>query len=424
MAYGKKEATFATDGFIIYKGFRIRRIAQKTGNTFEVDLGKKSGKHIRKRFSDTAGLSGIQAAKNFAEKMEVSAENEGRKAWNFTEAQRKDAVRAQGLLKGRKVTLTQAVQSYLENTRTVAYSDSTAALIDMYVEEQEARKDLRPRSLSDIKKFMAALQLGLGHMAVGAISETNVTEWLDDCDFAPTSRYNHRRYARGFFLWCADKKLIDRSPIKKCVAPQKEVPEIYTVAQTKAIMDAALSFASKEVLRWEGTERVAVYRAEIVSYLAIALFAGVRPKEIMRLRHSDLDFDAGEIIITSATSKTKKARRVTISPNLAKYLIPYRQEGDGLLFPLSETSLVRWRTKVFTLAGVTHLQDGARHSFATYFLAGHSMDDTIVQMGHTDTKVLFSNYHGLAVNRKTQAKKYFAISPDKGTLIQFKEKVA
>lgn len=70
----------------------------------------------------------------------------------------------------------------------------------------------------------------------------------------------------------------------------------------------------------------------------------------------------------------------------------------------------RWRA-IFNELDIKFIQDGARHSFATYYLAQNTMDDTIQELGHTDTKMLFKHYRGLAKNRKKQAKAYFNIAP-------------
>jgi hypothetical protein len=45
------------------------------------------------------------------------------------------------------------------------------------------------------------------------------------------------------------------------------------------------------------------------------------------------------------------------------------------------------------------------------------MDDTIQELGHTDTKMLFKHCRGLAKNRKAQATAYFNIVPETGSKV-------
>lgn len=99
--------------------------------------------------------------------------------------------------------------------------------------------------------------------------------------------------------------------------------------------------------------------------------------------------------------------------------VEHRKES-GLVFPFSETSLSRWRRKVHKKAEVTSIQDGARHSFATFHLALNPMEDTMQELGHTTSQMLFRHYRGLAKNRKVKANEYFLIVP-KNEQFRFKK---
>jgi len=61
----------------------------------------------------------------------------------------------------------------------------------------------------------------------------------------------------------------------------------------------------------------------MILYLAIGLFAGVRPLEIQRLQKQD--FTEQYIEITAAKAKTRKRRLVSLSNNLKGWL---RLGGD------------------------------------------------------------------------------------------------
>ena len=61
----------------------------------------------------------------------------------------------------------------------------------------------------------------------------------------------------------------------------------------------------------------------MIPYLAIGLFAGVRPLEIQRLQQQD--FTDQYIEITAANAKTRKRRLVSLSNNLKLWL---RLGGD------------------------------------------------------------------------------------------------
>ena len=65
-------------------------------------------------------------------------------------------------------------------------------------------------------------------------------------------------------------------------------------------------------------------------------------------------------------------------------------------------------------AGIKWPSNAARHSFASYHLAlQQDAAKTALQLGHTNTAVLFQHYRELA--RPEDAEAYFAITPDKVT---------
>ena len=80
-------------------------------------------------------------------------------------------------------------------------------------------------------------------------------------------------------------------------------------------MTKAVEYAAEPVRRWVGKKETTVYHSEIVPYLAIGFFAGLRPDEIRRLRWQDIDFTAKEIHVNADTSKTSTERTVQVAPH-------------------------------------------------------------------------------------------------------------
>jgi integrase len=149
--------------------------------------------------------------------------------------------------------------------------------------------------------------------------------------------------------------------------------------------------------------------SEVLPYIAIGLFAGLRRAEIERLDWSEIDFESGHIEVTAEKSKSKLANRfITLQPNLRAWLMPYRklrgyvapQENFQPLFNQSRKA-----------AGITDWPDnGLRHSFASYHLA-HFKDakGLALEMGHVDSGVLFNHYRALV--KPKEADRYWRIKP-------------
>ena len=147
-------------------------------------------------------------------------------------------------------------------------------------------------------------------------------------------------------------------------------------------------------------------------YLAIGFFAGLRPAELQGLTWADVDLKSKLIRVMPEVAKTRRARSVEITPNLAKWLRRYRHQNGAAVVPPYVT-MRRWRRKVGLACGLgTWPQDVMRHCFATYYLETHDVQSTIRQLGHTSPTVLYDNYRGLTTRK--EAEKFWRIIPRVG----------
>ena len=397
------KATIGKDGYEICAGFRIRVITTATGERFQVDLGKKSGKHVRKTFEF---LDGDKGARDWAHRKRIEVDNKGISSLRFSDDQKTDAVEALALLKEFNANLRQAAAFFVKHHAKVNRSNGFGALVEQYSAEQTARvekKTLRLRSAKDAEKRLGPFKAAWERLGVGTIEAKDIDGLLDLHGYTGINRQNYKRHLSGFFNWAIRNGKTNSNPVQQTVQVRitKETPEIYTLNQVEAILRKA-----EEI------------RPVLVPYLAIAFFAGIRPEEILRLCWQDIDLKIGEIHIRAGMSKTHSARLVHISENLKAWLVKYRQSGNVFIY--SGTSLNRQRAKLMKAAKVEVISDGARHTFATFHLALHGLDETLQELGHTSPAMLFKHYRGLAKNRKEQAQKFFAIEPGTETrLIQF-----
>ncbi|MDD3275431.1 MAG: tyrosine-type recombinase/integrase [Kiritimatiellales bacterium] len=391
-------ATFKQDKFEIHYGFRIRLQETAAGKRYQVDLGRKSGRHVRKTCKTKDEAIG------WAHKKSVEAGNKGITALRFSDEKKTDAVEALFLLKEFGVNLRTAAKFYAKHHQKVDETNGFGALVERYIQKKERdlkNNELRPRSFDEIQKWLKPCKEQFGHMAIDAVEPKDIDDFMDERGMLGTSRINQKRYLGGFYNWAMRTGKATANPVKRTrpVSTESHTPDIYTPSEAQEI------FCKAQELR-----------PELVPYLAVAFFAGVRPEEITRLNWQDMDLNLGEIHIRAEQSKTRSARIVTVPDNLKAWLLKYR-EKDGKVFPYSATTLKRWRTKVYQKAGVASIQDGARHTFATFCFALEGLDETLHRLGHTDSKMLQRHYKGLAQNRKAQAEKFFKIMPSTETKV-------
>jgi integrase len=177
---------------------------------------------------------------------------------------------------------------------------------------------------------------------------------------------------------------------------------------------AAESARAKEIesavgiLSVEETARLLESAApEVVPYLAIGAFAGLRRAELERLDWREVDLQSGLIEVTAAKAKSARRRFVRIQPNLGRWLQPHAQLS-GSVVPPNYRELLNTAREA---AGIVDWpQNALRHSFASYHLA-HFNDAAALalELGHTNSNLVFQHYRQLV--KPKQAERYWKIAP-------------
>lgn len=379
-------------------GFAIRKLKKYGRTMYQSDLGRKSGTHIRREFHTLA------EARNFNRQAKLERDRVGIEALNFSEQQKDDATQALALLKDYNTNLRKAAKFYIKHHRKVTKNNDFSGLIERYLKLQKQRLatgDIRPDYFRDIKARLTPYSEYFSGQAIESIEATDLDAFMNELSFKGTNRKNYIRNLNAFYNWVIKQGLPIGNPIPSLepVKTIKKTPEIYLPEQVSELFAEALSSHPK-----------------LIPFFSMAFWGGIRPEEIKRLTWADVDFENGEIHIKPEDSKTHSGRYVHISPNFNAWLHA-TPIGDGLIFPYSQSSLTRWRKEVHEATGIKAINDGARHTFATFHYALHGLDDTMQELGHTDSKMLFTHYRGLIKNRKTQAENFFAINPQSNTVI-------
>ena len=159
-------------------------------------------------------------------------------------------------------------------------------------------------------------------------------------------------------------------------------------------------------------------RADMLPYIALGAFAGLRPSEISGiagerdgLLWSDIDLAGGHIRIRrDVAGKTARPRVIDLHPTLAEWLAPFAQGGK-------KTVAYRNAARILTDANlegewiVPWPQDGLRHSFASYYYAmSRDLKATAHQSGNSEAIVL-AHYNN--PRSREEAELWFALTPAK-----------
>lgn len=135
--------------------------------------------------------------------------------------------------------------------------------------------------------------------------------------------------------------------------------------------------------------------------VALLLYAGIRPDaesgEIARLDWENVG--KAEIDVPPETSKTGTDRIIPIQPVLRRALKGHPKEGTVIPANWKRT----W-ARIRKDAGIGHLQDVLRHTFASHYLAAFGEDATKAAMGHAaNSSTLFRHYRRAVTEKDGKA---------------------
>ena len=202
-------------------------------------------------------------------------------------------------------------------------------------------------------------------------------------------RILHALFAFGIRRgYCAE------NPVRRVDRAQREPSEIaiYSAQEVASILTTAQEYAP-----------------QLIPFLVVSFFCGLRRAEALRLEWPAIDLTENYVRLPAAITKTKRRRHIEISENARAWLAPYAH-SIGRICPHSGGALADRLCVLARKHGIATIKHGARHSFASYWLAMHGeIDQLCLFLGHTNPKVTFHHYAKAATRR--EAEKFWAIMP-------------
>ncbi len=266
--------------------------------------------------------------------------------------------------------------------------------LDLYIKN---KSHLRIDSLRDIKYLSNRLLKSNLKFAKFNFSEftAEICELWIEQTFSSHNQFNKARaMLHTLFEFALRRGWCDKNPIKfieRKKVIEKEIKPL-TLEQTKHLLKIS---QSKKFKKCEAG-------------VAILTLAGIRPKEVRRLKWSDIDLNENSITVRSLCSKTGGVRQVEICKSLKNLLA--RIDIDDLNTSICPSNWIsRWKSlrEASGFKGKWQ-QDVLRHTYASFF-AKHFKDLSRLQlnMGHCDQTLLRSRYINMAGISKADAKAFF-----------------
>jgi len=286
------------------------------------------------------------------------------------------------------LTIKDATDYLIAHLKASEKSCTAVKLLDELVRAKKADGASR-RHLSDLHSRLNIFAEKFDGQMVATISTKEIDDWLRSLKVSAVTRNHYRRLIVLAFNFAVQRGYATDNPAEKTAKAKEPKTDIGILTVTGAAR--LLESATPDVL----------------PYIAIGLFAGLRRAEIERLDWSEIDLESGLIKVTAQNSKTAQKRYVTIQPNLREWLLPLRKHRGRVTSDEFRKAFDRARIT----AGIVEWPDNAlRHSFASFHLAHFkNAASTALELGHHDSRITFAHYRELV--RPKEAERYWNISP-------------
>jgi len=242
-----------------------------------------------------------------------------------------------------------------------------------------------------------------------AVTTGQLADYLRNQDVSSRSRNNARATIGAFFKFCKERGWLPRDHEGIELVPKfKEKPTDITIYSP-----------------WEVTQFLNHSRPEMVPFLAIGAFAGLRSAEIERLDWSEVHLADKFIEIKAAKAKTASRRIVPITGNLAKWLKDHAKD-EGRVVPFDNVNkqigwLVEDTNQALKEAAendgkdpekakkVKWKKNALRHSFISYRVAETQDVAKVALEAGNSPQIIFQHYRELV--QPKEAKAWFGIKP-------------
>lgn len=315
-------------------------------------------------------------------------------------------------------TMHEAVEFFIQHGRVVREPLSFERLAELYIDSRE-KLNRAARTIESIASSLGSLRRALRPAQMAhEITTRDIERWLASNDWEPKTQSNNLGFASACFTWGMKKQGCVR--VNPCVGieieaePQREITTL-SVLDVRALLQAAQD------------------DAEMMGYVVLGCYCGVRPRELEHLDTRHLNLREKTLIVLGKTAKTRSRRVVDIPDNAVQWLRSVR-------LPVGKLCGKNWheRWRVFrrrcgwsvgavdakghrgALRAVAERvpvtrgewpEDVMRHTFASYHYALFQDESKLkAQMGHWEkSETLHQHYRALRTRREAQ--QFYRLAP-------------
>ena len=335
-------------------------------------------------------------AKVESERLKARADNFGLSLSTMTAARIAEASEAYKLLDPLNVSLLVAVRAHVAILKARSASVPFGDAFDRFLE-------LKKNKSYDYKKEIQHTKASFESLLQKPICDVLPSDLEPVLDkLPPSSRNAKMRRLRTLFNIAKKRGWMggNENPISKLdfADGKRDEVQVFSVDEVRKLLQHALE-----------------HDLGFLPYRVFAFLCGIRPEgELERLQWSDVKIAEKTVVLRAEITKTKRKRFVDLSDNAISWLIEYQNRGGcmtGLVAPWTpQIRRTKHRTSYKAVGIKKWIQQGARHSYCSYWLAKHKdANKLVLQSGHTDADTMWRRYHQGVT--EVEAERFWAIVP-------------
>lgn len=331
-----------------------------------------------------------QEAQTFSE--QLRAAKAGISVFALSPHIRAQATRCAEKLRPYGASLEEAVDYYIHHYLVFREAPLVADIVDQLVADAAAA-GRRERTVMDLQQRLGRFVLAFGKRRLNTITLEELRDWLEKPGRSPRTRIHFFTKISQLYNYAIRRGWGEVNIVKHLSRPATEdkEPGIFTEEQARSLLAHAP-------------------RYDLLAYVAIGLFAGLRTAELFRLDWVAVKLSERSIIVGAEVAKKRSRRVVEINDTLHAWLSVCWKPNGPIVGGTKKTKRHRFESLVKNAGIAKWPHNGMRHSFGSYHLALHGDPmKTAVQMGHRSPDIVHAHYKALVL--KSDAERFWALLP-------------
>lgn len=274
-------------------------------------------------------------------------------------------------------------------------------VLEVFEEYMKLFEDRPQKARSGVKSKLGKFVHSFGREYIGLITTKQIETWLGKLPGSKAYANKIRAEVITFYRRAQRWGYLPEGVVAPAKIPpykvERKEPAIFTISKAQEVLENV--------------------RTDCIPYVAIGLFAGLRPFELAfpgdtkSLRWEDIDFKKGYIKVRAEVDgKNQTTRYVKMSQNLIEWLLPHRKK-IGKIAMTRSASIV---SKDLREKGVITAweNDIMRHSFCSYLLAKEQNIGLVAEQAGNSPEMIKKHYRRPVTEE--EGDEWFNIRPQHG----------